>query len=338
MLAVAYYALLASPRPPAFPKILVALTLYIVAVVGIAGFGHLYLDIFDVGEDRLLGKSNLWAPLATSARLILVVALLAMSILPWMLLPLGQIGAALIGLEFLMFVLYATPPIRLKERGFPGIMADSMYAHTLPALWTWIPFSHLSGFTAPLWVPALIAVWAFTLGMRHLLQHQVIQLESDAKANAQTAAVRCGREAALSIIVRRLLPLEFSTFAALTVVIGFRSILVPIGFAAYVLWEAFKMRFIWMARLNPIGSISDADRSTVVGTLVLTRFYERWLPVLVLAGLASIERTYLLLLVIHLAVFHSGIVELFRTDFPLLKAYFRSLGAPSSYVVSHTTQ
>lgn len=338
MLAVAYFALATAPRPPVFSAIRLPLLLYLIAVVGIAGFGHLYLDIFDVDEDRLLGKSNLWAPLRNGQRLSLVFLLLAMSVLPWLILPIGRIGAGLIGLEFLMFLLYATPPVRLKERGFPGIVADSMYAHGLPAMWTWIPFSRLSGSSAPAWVPVLIAGWAFIVGMRHLLQHQVIQFESDQIAHARTAVVRRGREAALSLIVSRLLPLEFATFTALAVVMGFRSILVPVGFAVYVIWEAFKMRFIWLAGFNFMGSIDDADRSTVVGTLLLTRFYERWLPVLILGGLAITERSYVVLLVVHLVVFHSGIVELFRTDIPLVKSYFRSLGARPSYRVTRAAQ
>ncbi len=322
LLAIAYYALASAPQPLRFSEIQIELALYIVAVTGIAGFGHVFLDAFDVEEDRLLGKSNLWAGRSAAGRALLLAVLLAASWLPWIVLPAPPIVVGLLVLEFVMFALYAVPPIRLKERGLPGIVADAMYAHALPALWTWIPFALMArAVTAP-WFPLLLGGWSLVVGTRHLLQHQAIQIESDRKAGAKTAAVRRGREATLRLIAGPLLSLEAMAFLGLVVTIGGNMPAVGIGFLVYLIWQLSKLRFLWLARFNIFGAMADEDRVTVVGTLILTRFYERWLPLIVLVVLTFREPSYLPLLLIHLLVFRGGLVELLRDDVPLAATRF----------------
>jgi hypothetical protein len=327
MLAVAYFAIAAAATPLHFDAIRWRLLIYLVAVVGIAGFGYVITDAFDIEEDRLLGKENLWAPLTTGARMALVATLLAASWLPWLRLSPGIVGLALIGLEFVAFFLYAAPPVRLKERGLPGIVADAMYAHVLPALWTWIPFSRMTGARAPAWFPFALAAWALTVGMRHLLQHQAIQYASDGFANARTFAVRHGRAATVSLIVRRILPLEVVFFFAVLTAIGRTVPIVIAGFAVYLVWQIVKVRFLWIAKFNIVGAMEDADRSTVAGTLVMTRFYERWLSLLILIGLVVRDPSYLVLLVMHLVVFSGPIAGAIIEDSMLAMSFLRSLHA-----------
>jgi hypothetical protein len=341
MLAVAYFALASAPRALDSSRVELYIALYLVAVVGMAGFGHVLLDAFDVEEDRLLGKANLWAPLSPAGRITVIVLLLAASWLPWLVLPAGKTGIALVTLEFVFFALYAVPPIRLKERGFPGIVADSMYAHVLPALWTWIPFSVISGARVPSWFPIAMGIWALFVGMRHLLQHQVIQIDSDRSANARTHAVRRGREATLSLIVTKVLPLEMLSFIAMALAMASHAPAVAVGFVAYLSWQAFKLRFIWLAKFNIVGSMQQAERSTVVGTLVMSRFYERWLPLLLLGTLAYRQPAFLPLLLLHLLVFQDAIVEVMREDLPLAVSFGRARSArPADGVHSslHDTQ
>jgi hypothetical protein len=300
----------------------IPLIVYLVAVIGIAGFGHVFLDIFDVEEDRLLGKSNLWAPLTGVRRVGLVAVLLAASLLPWTVLPLNRIGVLLVALEFVMFLMYAVPPIRLKSRGFPGIAADSMYAHTRPALWTWIPFSILAGSAVSRWFPVALAIWTFTVGVRHLLQHQVIQLESDATAGALTHAVRRGRESTLRLIVGRVLPIEVAAFSFLLGIMAANMMLIPVTFLIYALWQLSKFRFLWLSRLS-LAASPDADRATVAGTLVMTRFYERWLPVLVLLLLSVRTPAYTVLLMVHLILFRTAFGDILD-DITLAASHSRS--------------
>jgi hypothetical protein len=330
ILAVAYYAVATAADPPKVMAILAAIGTYLIAAIGIAGFGHVYLDAFDVEEDRFLGKANLWDPLCTPARFAVVALLLALSWLPWLALPVGRAGLALIALEFAMFILYATPPVRLKDRGFFGITADAFYAHMLPALLTWIVFSRFSGSVASFWFFVILGAWALIVGMRHLLQHQVIQFESDSAAGVRTFAVRHGSDVVLNIIVCGILPAEIVAFAVLLVAMFPSAPLAGIGFGVFALWQIVKIRFLWMGRFNVLGRLGDADRSTMVGTLIMSRYYEQWLPLLILASRAIHEHTYLLMLIIHVLIFSRGIKRLVREDFPIAIQYVASLVSSSS--------
>jgi hypothetical protein len=330
ILAVAYYAVASAPHLPRITTTLAAIATYLIAAIGSAGFGHVYLDAFDVGEDRFLGKPNLWDPLGAPARFVLVVFLLALAWLPWLVLPAGPVGLALVALEFAMFILYATPPVRLKERGFFGIIADALYAHMLPALLTWIVFSRFSGSVAPRWFSIILGAWALTVGMRHLLQHQVIQHESDQAAGSRTFSVLRGREATLRLMVRGVLPAEVAAFALLMTLMFRSAPLAAIGFGVYALWQIVKIRFLWLGRFNVVGMLGDAERATIAGTLIMSRYYEQWLPLLVLASLVIRDHTYIPLLIIHALVFRAGAKRLVREDFPIAIQFATSLVSSSA--------
>ncbi len=312
LLAVAYFALSLAPRPPDFTGVRRYFALYLLAVVAIAAFGHLLTDAFDVEEDRLLDKQNLWAPMPFAARWTLIAVLLLASWLPWLAMPGRQVLIGLIALQFVMFFLYAAPPVRLKERGFPGILADATYAHMLPTLWTWVAFSTLSGVRAPAWLVGILSLWSLSVGIRHLLQHQVAELESDSRLGIATHAVRSGRASTVRLIVRPFLLMEIMSFAVILVIVGSRLWLVPAGFLVFA-----GVRLVRMSRVSSLRATrDDAELSAAVGTLVLTRFYERWLPLLILTGLVLRERSYIVLLVLHLVLFGRGVVELLRDDLP----------------------
>jgi hypothetical protein len=322
MLATAYLAIAAAPVVP--PASIAALFLmpYLVAAASIAAFGHVYHDAFDIEEDRIHGKENLWAPLGNVSRALLILALSAGSILPWLLFPGRSIPVALLAAELAMFILYATPPFRLKERGLPGAVADALYAHTLPALWTWVPFAALYGSTLPRWFPFVLGTWAFAVGMRHILQHQMMQHDADAAANARTFVVRHGTRATASWLAGALLPAEIVGFVVLLFVMAPVTPFLGAVFAIYVSWQAVKFRYLWSARFAIFGTVPDADRVSLVGTLVLSRFYERWLPVLILASLAAVRREYLIFLAVHVLAFRQGLREL-RQDARLVAPFVR---------------
>ena len=327
MLAVAYYAIASAPHPVGLGAVAFELLLYIIAAVGIAGFGHVLLDAFDVAEDRINGKSNLWESMSTPGAIALVTTLLAASLLPWTMLPLGRTGIALIVLEFLMFALYAIPPVRLKERGFGGVIADAMYAHALPALWTWVPFSILAGSRTSQWFPFLLAAWALLVGMRHLLQHQALEVEGDKRAGALTFGARHGRDATLRLIAQRIIPVEMIAFGLLLAIAAPHIPFVGVVFVLYLAWQWFKVRFLWMSKLNMFGPMTDADRTVVVGTYVLSSFYERWLAPLVLMVLAWHDPSYLWLLLVHVFLFRGSARGLVREDIPLAASFVRSSSA-----------
>ena len=323
MLAVAYYAISVADVPPRVTTTLWKLGLFVVAVIGIAGFGHLLTDVFDVAEDRTSGRENAWDRMGWAQRVAVFAALIAASWLPWVLLPIGVVGLGLVAVEFLLFAVYAIPPVRLKERGLGGVVADGLYAHAVPVLVTWLAFSRAAAVATPWWLGALLGAWALAVGMRHLLQHQANDMERDRQAGVATYAVRHGRTRTLQLIVERLLPVEAVVFLGLVAVFGLREPLVAVGFVAYVMWETFKLRVLWLEPMYPFGRLELNDRADILGTRLSSRFYERWLPVLMLLGLVLRSPEYLVLLAVHLAVFTNGLGDLVRHDLPLALAHRR---------------
>jgi 4-hydroxybenzoate polyprenyltransferase len=326
LLALAYYAIYSGTgvRPISVITALWHLALFLVAVVGIAGFGHLFTDAFDVAEDRAGGRENDWQRLGAGHRFATIAVLLAASLLPWLLLPLGAIGWGLIALEFGLFAAYAVPPVRLKERGLPGIVADGLYAHAVPLLVTWLTFSHLASVPAPLWLGAVLTTWALALGMRHLLQHQADDVEADRLAGVATFAVRRGRRATFRFIAGRLLPVEIIAFLALVVLLSQRMPVVALGFVAHVVWEACKLRVPRMQPFDRFGGLDRDEKMALLAVRLLSRFYERWLPLLVLFGLVVRAPEYLLLFVLHVLLFKNALRDLVRQDLPVVFAHWRS--------------
>lgn len=303
-LAVVYLALARDARAFDVLAVVRDITLFLVSCLGIGGFGYLLTDAFDVEEDRRNGKENGWARLTPMARVMALLLLAGGALLPWRWLPHAGIALPLIGLEFLLFALYAIPPVRLKERGFAGIVADALYAHVLPVMVAWVAFASVP-FGGDVLIPALLATWMLLMGMRHLARHQHDDLDRDRIAGVRTFAVGRGREATMRVIVRRVLPLEAlaAVLALLWLAPGAPMLLA--GFAAHATWELHVVRRRWLSPMPPFAAMSDTERHDLYAQRLLSGFVERWLAPLALATLVLHQPRAAWLVPLHLLVFGS---------------------------------
>lgn len=314
MLAMAYFGLLSAPAPPPIERTVTQIALFLVAVIGIAGFGHLFTDMFDVDEDRQRRQSNTWGDAGTARRTLLLAGVLLASSLPWAWIPIGRLGALLLAAEFMMFALYAVPPIRLKSRGLPGIVADGMYAHALPALWSWLPFAHLSGAETLLWIGVVIGIWGLSVGVRELMHHQAIDAEPDRAAGAMTYGARRGRQHLMRVLQRFVLPIELASLILLLGAIGTKTLLPAAGFALYFGWSIIKVRATWLERIALFPVARNEDGVTILARGILSPFYYGWLPLLLAAALALRDNTYLILLGLHFVLFRAMITRLVERE------------------------
>jgi hypothetical protein len=308
MLAMAYYALLSGVLPPLRDTIFL-FVVFLIAAIGIAGFGHVFLDIFDVDEDRVRGQYNTWDGASRARRYLTITALLAASWIPWVFIPIGPLGIGLVAAEFVMFILYAVPPVRLKERGFSGIVVDSMYAHLLPALWTWIPFAHFSGAATPVWFGGMTAAWAFLVGMRELMYHQALDAKTDSGAHVQTFGARHGRHWVMRLLLNRLIPLEMVAFALFLGALSARVPLVAVGFVLYIPWSIWKVNRLWLQPVDVFGEAAVDDKVTIICRRILSPFYFVWMPLLLVTALAVRDSSYTVLLIIHVVIFRRVITQ-----------------------------
>jgi hypothetical protein len=320
MLAFGYFGLLSGPLTPSAAQLAGQIALFLIAAIGIAAFGHLFTDIFDVAEDRIRGQANLWADSGRLQRWPLLVVLLAASWIPWFFIPIGRLGMMLVAAEFLMFGLYAVPPIRLKNRGLAGLAADGMYAHALPALWTWIPFAHLSGAATPPLIALAIGAWGISVGVRELMHHQAIDVERDREAGATTFGVRRGSRHLMGLLRGVVLPAEMIALVVLLGVMARVSIVPIAGFAVYITWSVIKVRALWLEPVALIPPDTD-DGATVLARRVLGPFYYGWLPLLLLAALVINDPVYLVAAALHMLLFGRMIMRVLIREASLLLSF-----------------
>ena len=317
MLAPVYLVLAAADPPPPVLATLGTIAVFLVASIGIAGFGHLVNDLFDIEQDRASGAPNLAASRGRTGRILLLATLLAIALVPWLRLPTSPAIWTLLAAEFALFLLYSVPPVRLKERGVLGPVADALYSWTISTAVALLLFAGFAGVHVAWWMSSLLAAWAFTLGLRHILTHQIEDVGRDEAAGMTTFVRRFGWIRSFRLLERIVLPIELSLLAALLAVAGLAAPLVPAGFAiwtvATVLGE--RRRALDPRCLGGRGHGPAVHRLFFANITLLHRFYTLWLPLLALVTLAWRHPSALLLLAVHLAVFENGAIQLGRAWF-----------------------
>jgi 4-hydroxybenzoate polyprenyltransferase/SAM-dependent methyltransferase len=285
-----------------------------VAVVGVAGLGHVVNDVFDADQDRRSGRQRAAAGLTRRRRLVLGAALVVAAVAPWLVLPGGPAVWGLLGLELGLFVAYSSPPLRLKERGFLALPTDAAYAYVVPVLLTAATFGAWEGgvLAVSAGLVALLVTWAAATGLRSIAFHQIDDLEADRAAGVRTWAVRAGRRP-VERLANGAVVVEVAALAAWLVAAADRvPLLGPLVLGALG-WRAFQVRFL---RGREQSVERDPRPAHELAYQYLNHTYERWLPVILLGTLAARSTGYLWLLAAHVLLFRNGLVDVLRRDLP----------------------
>ncbi|MFN8396218.1 MAG: UbiA family prenyltransferase [Bacteroidia bacterium] len=283
------YVVIGVERIP-FLVALQAIGWSLLTIVGIAGFGYLTNDLGDRKADLAAGKANLLAtlPMAHIAGLLLL--FLGLALVPWVVFfPVSALSLGLLGAELLLFVLYVAPPFRLKERGFLGLVTDSLYAHALPCLLAMITFAAIAGERDPFDPDAdifpymvMAVAWQFALGLRNILLHQMKDAENDRQSGLRTLVTRIGDRKTFLLLTNLMIPLEAITWSVL--IFGYsRENPLPL-----LIWPGF-VAFQYIKRGRP------ADNRTFLYRL-FDDFYIPILPSLFLLWYALFDWHLLILL------------------------------------------
>lgn len=296
------YVVIGVERIP-FLVALQAMGWSLMTIVGIAGFGYLTNDLGDRKADLAAGKTNLLASLPLIQIIGLLVLFLGLALVPWFVFfPVSPLSIGLLGAELLLFVLYVAPPFRLKERGFLGLVTDSLYAHALPCLLAMITFAAIGNENDPLDPDAdifpylLIAVaWQFALGLRNILLHQMKDAENDRQSGLSTLVTKVGDRKTFLILTNLMIPLEAITWSLL--LFGYsRGNPLPL-----IVWPLFVlMQYVKRGR--------PADNRTFLYWL-FDDFYIPILPSLFLLWYAIFDWRLLILWGIHLLLFKNPLAR-----------------------------
>lgn len=280
------------------------LILLLVWMVGAAGFGYYSNDVFDVEEDRIAGKDNSASSHSWLMRLMVLAGLSAITVLPWVLTN-KPFVLILVICHLVLFLLYSMPPFRIKQKGVWGVVADAIYAHLLPVV---IVIAAIWPDSAPLssnylLLGSTILVWQAVLGVRGIIEHQVIDFELDKKAGSTNFAQRIGLKQALHYIEITMPQME-----GLALVIFLSALFWAAPFAA---GSVFLILFLmYMSKPFGEGVLKYRPEYRSIVNRWLNQIQEMVLPLVFLTAICLQETSYLIIAVVHIIVFLPGHAQL----------------------------
>lgn len=263
--------------------------------IGVSGLGYFINDLADRDSDRAAGILN-GAEGLSRRQIALVIAFFATAfVLPWIFyFPVNRLLTGLLLAQVLLYLAYAVPPLRLKDRGLAGLLADAVYAHANPALIGAYTFFLVTGSSYTNFYPYCwtLVAWQFVFGLRSILQHQLADFHHDKTAGSKTFVVAFGANPARRLLKQVLVPLEACIFLLHTVLL---SATFP---ALFALWPLYILIVLFT---QPPWLYTFFDY-----------YYLRWLPLVLLTYLCIRDPGMSLLLLLHLALFNNGLTPLIR--------------------------
>jgi 4-hydroxybenzoate polyprenyltransferase len=272
------------------------LLLVLLAVAAAAAYVSLINDLCDLRDDRAAGKAN---RLAGRSRRFAVTSMLVCAAIgagagagAWETEPAAW---ALFAGPWIAFTLYSASPVRLKNRGAWGTLADAAGAHLFPQLLMAVVVLRVHD-SAPeaAWLAA-VAVWSLALGLRGAVWHQLEDRDNDRVARVRTFGA-ASPGAARRLVERGVFPLELAAFGVLLALA--QSVLAIAFLLLQVVLERVRSR-IWDWRLAVVAS--SASR------LVLHEYYVVFYPLAFLAACAVRQPDAAVLLVAHCLLFHRSV-------------------------------
>lgn len=289
LLACAYATTLQSPGSPARTFALTGGALLCICMV--ASFGYVINDWFDIAQDRQSGRRNRLASMPWGRRVLLCVVPIGVAFVTLRAMGVPPAAFWVLGANFLLPAAYSIPPIRLKERGVWGALADAGAAHLLPTVLIVLVLAPTGAPANTRWWVFVVAtfLWTFLAGLRGIIVHQVQDRASDTVAGIETLGSRLGPARARALTYGLIFPAEVIATVVFTgIVVSYASALwVFIGL--YGAAEVLKIRAGWILPMFEEPGIS-AERYV---PLINNEWYEVWLPLGLAVQLSLVHPAFL---------------------------------------------
>lgn len=280
-----------------------------ITIIGIAGFAYTLNDFTDRKKDEAAGKENLHIhkPIWFSMGILLL--FLSIALAPWYYFPKTVYTLSLLSIELLLFVLYSVSPFRFKERGFLGVITDSLYAHAIPALLALtafdqngeLPFNTIRGLSITL------LLWQFFLGIRNILFHQIADSKNDIKSGIKTFVTSTSIPKTELLLKKLFIPLEVISFSLFCLIISLTYFLMSLTLLAIYILYLFYQRKGYQSSTHPV--------YRKFCYFFLDDFYIEWLPIFFLLWLLTNDIRYIVPLVLHVLLFRNCFKRLLKLNF-----------------------
>lgn len=302
MLAFIYLATALSAKPPSLTTFASTLLLFVVATLGIATFGQLMNDLMDIQQDLRSGAPNTMARLGIKQRLLLFGFVILLGLLPWIWLPINSVIIGLLVAEYMLFILYSVPPVRLKARGLWGAAADSLYGYVITNMVAILVFTQLSGSDLP-WLTLAASAWMFIFGLGQIIQHQLLDANRDSHDGINTFVVANGWAHSLYILRNVVLPLDCLSFFLLLIYFFIKIPIISLLFLvhAYLLFQWWQSQTY--LSLREIYKLSYIGQINLLSNQLLAQFAWHWLSPLALFKLVIYQPSYFPMIFLHFLFF-----------------------------------
>lgn len=279
-------------------------------IIGIAGFGYVINDIYDLEVDKKAGKNN---PFEGKSKLFIATVILilaAFSLLPWTLLRHNKLTWTFLALQLILYFLYAHPFFRLKEKSIWGPICDALYGHAFPIIIACLTYQQYLGSKIPysswLFFTSLF-FWQFFKGIRNILLHQLEDYENDVQSGLQTFTMQLGKNQTYKVILKFIQPVEV---VSLLIFLGAISQFTPwtyVYFGAFIFINIFAHGIFRNVEWNP----NVYSQNTYI--YFVNNFYEAYLPYFFLFWCLSSEVYAIGILIAHI-IFFPSTIDMITTD------------------------
>jgi len=292
LLAIGYATALMSTQ------LLYKVALWLVFLLSSLVVGAIYVsvinDITDLEEDIASGKSNRIQQVPPKFRWIIPAACVLLGIgFGYFIYP-DLLSCLLYLLSWIVFSLYSIEPVRLKNRGILGVLADGCGSHVFTSLLMVSSVSYVT--KQPInWIWFCSAgIWALCYGLRGILWHQFADRENDIKVNLNTYASKVAPQdfknkgillVALEIISLTVMLYEID-LAAPVIALVLYFILV------YIRYDRYKNQLIIVMKTD--------DRPFQI---LMADYYQMLFPISLLVFAVSLNTVNLIILAIHVLLF-----------------------------------
>lgn len=266
------------------------LLLSLLTTMGFASLGYFINELFDISADAKAGKLNRLALLQKNQIVLLGLALLLLTFLPWVYLPKSTFTYYLIAAELACFLFYSLPFIRLKESTYAAGIVDACYAYLVPGLLSYHTFSLLGPNSHNL--PTLFFVCIFFIGYRNIFIHQVNDIANDKRAKISTLPQSLGVTKS-TLLLRLLFLLE------LLLVFSFSAQFIVIH-RFHLFWLLVVVAYLWYRRVN----IKHVFSSSSFTSLSEERhfpdlLYQLWFPLSYLVLAIIVDWRWVIIVPLH---------------------------------------
>lgn len=315
LLAVAYAFILVEDHNT-FTSLSSLILIFAVCGPAAAAYGYMINDIFDLAADRAAGRKNwmgLFSPFQKFAACLLC---LCAGLLPVFFYEFGSTARYLLMVQFLLPTVYSVPPIRFKERGFLGVIVDSLGAHAVPVLFISAAFTYTGSVPQSEAYPLAIsaALWSFFLGLRNITIHQVRDRLNDKRANVRTFGGSRKPKKLRKLVLFVFLPCELVSLSVFLAIILQFSWVLAIFVCVFLVTELCRSHFKWT--LSLFYPRHNVERYV---PFVTNGFYEFWLPLALAIQLTLVNLLYGSILIVHLLIFRRITRESIRWMFLLVE-------------------